>query len=74
MNLKERGFEDVYWIHLPQDKDQQWALVKTVINLQFPHIVGNLLTSGVVTAFSRRTEFGAWYLNGMYMRKYFLVL
>jgi hypothetical protein len=37
------------------------------VNLQFPHVVGNLLTSGVVTAFSRRTEFRAWYHNGMYM-------
>jgi hypothetical protein len=30
------GWEDVDWIHLAQDKNQFWALVSTVMNLQVP--------------------------------------
>jgi hypothetical protein len=29
MDLRERGFEDVDWIHLAQDKDMWWDLVNT---------------------------------------------
>jgi hypothetical protein len=32
----EKGWEDVDWIHLAQDRDQWWALVNTVMNLQVP--------------------------------------
>jgi hypothetical protein len=34
MDLREIGWEDVDWIHLAQDRDQWWALVKTVMNVQ----------------------------------------
>jgi hypothetical protein len=36
MNLKERGFEDVDWIHLAQDRNLWQALVNTVMNLWIP--------------------------------------
>jgi hypothetical protein len=36
MNLKERGFGDVDWIHLAQDRDRWRALVNTVMNLRVP--------------------------------------
>jgi hypothetical protein len=35
-NLKERELEDAASINLAQDRDQRWALVDTVINLQVP--------------------------------------
>jgi hypothetical protein len=34
MNLGEVSWEDVDWIHLAQDKDQWWARVNTIMNLQ----------------------------------------
>jgi hypothetical protein len=36
MNLRERGWGDVDWIHLPQVRDQWWPLVNMVINLLVP--------------------------------------
>ena len=30
--FKETGFKDIYWIHLPSDRDQYWTVVKIVIN------------------------------------------
>jgi hypothetical protein len=33
MNLTERGWEGVDWIHLAQDRDQWQAVVNTVMNL-----------------------------------------
>jgi hypothetical protein len=38
MDLTEIAWEVVDWIHLAQDKDQWWALVNTVMNLQVPEI------------------------------------
>jgi hypothetical protein len=39
MGLREIGWEGVEWIHLAQDRDQWWALVNMVMNLQVlvPH-------------------------------------
>jgi hypothetical protein len=45
LNLREIGGEDVDWIHLAQDRDQWWAGVNTVVNIQVPKKVGNFLTS-----------------------------
>jgi hypothetical protein len=36
MDLREIGWEGVDWIHLAQDKDQWWAFVNTLMNLQVP--------------------------------------
>jgi hypothetical protein len=46
--------EGVDWINLAQDRDQWRALVKTVMNLQFPWRADNLLTSWAYVSFSRR--------------------
>jgi hypothetical protein len=34
MDLTEIGWEGVDWIHVAQDREQWWALVNTVVNLQ----------------------------------------
>jgi len=36
MDLREIGSEVVDWMHLTDDRDQWWALVNTVMNLQVP--------------------------------------
>jgi hypothetical protein len=34
VDLGEIGWESVEWIHLAHERDQQWAVVNTVMNLQ----------------------------------------
>jgi hypothetical protein len=34
MDLREIGWEGMEWIHLAQDRDQWWAFVNMVMNLQ----------------------------------------
>jgi hypothetical protein len=34
--LREAEWNGVDWLDLPQDRDQWWALVNTVMNLQVP--------------------------------------
>jgi hypothetical protein len=36
MDLREKGFGDVDWIHLAQDRDRWRALVNTLMNLRVP--------------------------------------
>jgi hypothetical protein len=36
MDLREIGWDGMYWIDLAQDRDQWRALVKTVMNLRVP--------------------------------------
>jgi hypothetical protein len=36
MDLKERGWESVEWIHLAQDRDRWRVLVNTVMSHRFP--------------------------------------
>jgi hypothetical protein len=36
MDLKETGWEDMDWIHLPWDKDQWRTIVNAVMNLRVP--------------------------------------
>jgi hypothetical protein len=34
MDLKVIGWEDVDWMYLDQDRDQWWAVVNVIMNLQ----------------------------------------
>jgi hypothetical protein len=34
MDMKEKGLEGADWIHLAEDRDRWWALVKTEMNLR----------------------------------------
>jgi hypothetical protein len=43
-------------IDLAQDRDQWRAFIKTVMNLQVPQGVGNLLSSCTTGSFSRRDQ------------------
>jgi hypothetical protein len=36
IDLREVGWDGVYWIDLAQDRDQRRALVNTVMNLRVP--------------------------------------
>jgi len=36
MDLREIGWEVVDWMHLAHDRDQEWALVNTGMNLRIP--------------------------------------
>jgi hypothetical protein len=36
MNLKEKRWEGVDWIHLAEDRDKWRAVVNTVMNLRIP--------------------------------------
>jgi hypothetical protein len=45
MDLKETGFEDVYWIHLGQHTTPSQVQVSTVMNLWVSDMVGNVLPS-----------------------------
>jgi hypothetical protein len=36
MDLREVGWEGMDWIHLFQERDQQWALVNTVMKHRVP--------------------------------------
>jgi hypothetical protein len=36
MDLKERGWKDMDWLHLALDRDQWRALVNSVMNLRVP--------------------------------------
>jgi hypothetical protein len=47
MDLDGIGWEGVDWMHLAEDRDQWWALVNMVVNLQVPEKSNNLMTSRV---------------------------
>jgi hypothetical protein len=36
LDVREICWEGVHWMHLAQDRDQRWAVVKTVMNLRVP--------------------------------------
>jgi hypothetical protein len=36
MDLREKAWEDVDWLHVTQDRDQWRALVNTVMNFRVP--------------------------------------
>jgi hypothetical protein len=41
MDLREIEWNGMNWVHLPQDRDQLRALVKTVMNLGFHKMLGS---------------------------------
>jgi hypothetical protein len=43
MDLRETGLQGVKWIHLTQQWDQWWVLVKMVTNLWVPQKYGEFL-------------------------------
>jgi hypothetical protein len=43
MDIGEIGWEIVDWMHLAQDRDHWWALVKMVMNLRVPKNSRNFL-------------------------------
>jgi hypothetical protein len=42
MDLKEIWCEDLYWIHLAQDRIQWWVLVNTIMNHWVPDKAGDV--------------------------------
>jgi hypothetical protein len=54
MDLRETGLEDVNIVHLPQDRVQWRAPVKTAIKLLLPHKAENFLTSCASVSYLRR--------------------
>jgi hypothetical protein len=44
-NLRENAWRAMDWIHLAQDRDCGWPLVKAVMNLCVPHNDENFLNS-----------------------------
>jgi hypothetical protein len=40
MDLKETDLEGMNWINVAQDRDNLWAIVKMVVNLQIPNMRG----------------------------------
>jgi hypothetical protein len=56
MDLREIGWGGMDWINLAQNRDQWWALVKTVINRRGPKNVGNILSGWATGGFSKRTQ------------------
>jgi hypothetical protein len=57
INLREIGWEDVDWTHLPQNRDKWRAPVNTVMNLRVLWNIRNLLTRWETVSFSRGTLF-----------------
>jgi hypothetical protein len=53
MDLRQKGWEDVDWIHLVHDMEQWWALLNTVMEFRIPLKAGNL-TIWVSIIFSKR--------------------
>jgi hypothetical protein len=45
MNLREKGWGVMGWIHLAQDRDLCRELVKTIMNLRVPQNIGKYLSS-----------------------------
>lgn len=38
MDLKQTDLESMDWINVAQDRDNLWAVVKMVVNLQIPNM------------------------------------
>jgi hypothetical protein len=58
-DLREIGWSGMDWIDLAQDRDQQMALVNTVMNLRVLQNVKKFWSSCVTGGFSRRAQLHA---------------
>jgi hypothetical protein len=56
MDLREIGWNGVYWIDLAQDRDQWRALVNTVMKLRVPKNSENFLSGCTIGSFSRKAQ------------------
>jgi hypothetical protein len=56
IDLGERGWDGMDWIHLAEDRDQWRALVNTVMNLRVPQNVGKFLSGCTIGSFTRRAQ------------------
>jgi hypothetical protein len=56
MDLREIGWDGVYWIDIDQDRDQWRALVNTVLNVRVPNDVGEFLRGCTIDSSSRRSQ------------------
>jgi hypothetical protein len=45
MDLRERGWGGMHWIHVAQDRDPWRARVSTIMNIRVPYNVGKFLSS-----------------------------
>jgi hypothetical protein len=59
MDLREKGWGTMHWIHLAKDTDQRLDLVNTVMNLQVPQNAGICLSSWVTGGFSKTQYHGS---------------
>jgi hypothetical protein len=57
MDLREIGWDGIYWINLAQGRDQWRAPVNTVINHRVPLNADNFLTGCTIGSFSTRAQF-----------------
>jgi hypothetical protein len=53
INTRYLGWSDMDWIHRAQDRDKEWALVNTEMNLQVPYNIGKFFSSWAPRDFSR---------------------
>jgi hypothetical protein len=56
IDLREKVWDGVDWVHLAQDRGQWRALVNTVTNLQVPYNAGKFLSGCTIGSFSRRAQ------------------
>jgi hypothetical protein len=57
MDLREIGWDGIYWIDLVEDRDQWRAFVNTVMNTRVPQSAGKFLSGCTIGGFSRRAQF-----------------
>jgi hypothetical protein len=56
MDLTERGWSDMHWIDVAQDRNRRRALVSMITNLQVPQNAGKLLSDFTSGGLSRRAQ------------------
>jgi hypothetical protein len=56
MDLGEKGWGGMDWIHMAQDRDQRRDIFNTDMNIQVAYSVGKFLNSRATGGFSRKTQ------------------